>query len=71
MVQVKFCRKGQLPGLISQTIDYDFDNNPDFTVTINTLDGNTQFTPVNRSVRSLWASARVKEDWVIRVNLEK
>lgn len=71
MVQVAFSQKGQLPGSIDQTIDYDFDDNPDFRVTINTLDGETHLMPMGKTVKSLWVSARVKGDWVIRVNLEK
>jgi hypothetical protein len=70
MVQMAFSRKGNLPGLIDQTVDYNFDNNPDFKVTINTTSGETNLTPLDQTVKSLSASSRVKDDWVIRVNLE-
>jgi hypothetical protein len=71
VVQVTFSRKGQLPGLIDQTIDYNFDNHPDFKVTINTISGETNLIPIDKTVESLWLSSKVKEDWVIRVNLER
>jgi hypothetical protein len=70
-LQVTFSQKGHLPGIIDQTIDYDFDANPDFKVTINTASGETQLTPLVSDVRSCLASSKVKEDWVIRVNLDK
>lgn len=71
MVQVSFSKRGQLPGMIDQTIDYNLDGNPDFRVIINTTNGETNLTPIDQTVKSLWLSSRLKEDWVIRVNLEK
>jgi hypothetical protein len=70
-VQVTFSAQGQLPELINQTIDYNFDASPDFEVVINTLNGETKLTPLNTTVKSLYASSKVKENWVIRINLEK
>jgi len=69
MVQVSFATQGQLPDRIDQTIDYDFNNKPDFSLTINTLNGETELISINPVVRSLWASSKVKEIWVVRVNL--
>lgn len=71
MVQVSFAAQGKLPDLINQTIDYDFNDSPDFSLTINTISGETELTPVNPTVRSLWVSSKVKETWVVRVNLTK
>ena len=71
MVQVSFSKRGQLPGMIDQTIDYNLDGNPDFRVIISTTHGETDLTPIDPTVKSLWLSSRLKEDWVIRVNLEK
>jgi hypothetical protein len=71
MVQVTFSADGQLPEIIDQTIDYDFDNTPDFAVTIHTANGETKLTPLVPAVKSLWASSKMKEFWVIRINLEK
>jgi len=70
-VQVTFSAPAQLPEQINQTIDYNFDNNPDFQVTINTLNGETNLIPLDQTVKSVYASSKVKEDWVIRVNIEK
>jgi len=70
-VQVTFSTHGQLPELINQTIDYNFDASPDFEVVINTLNGETKLTPLSTTVKSLYASSKVKENWVIRINLEK
>ncbi|MBN1790185.1 MAG: hypothetical protein JW830_06800 [Bacteroidales bacterium] len=71
MVQVSFSKGKQLPGMIDQTIDYDLDGNSDFRVIVNTSNGETNLTPIDQTVKSLWLSSRLKEDWVIRVNLEK
>lgn len=69
VVQVSFSKPGHLPGMIDQTIDYNLDGNPDFRVIINTANGETNLTPIDQNVKSLWLSSRLKEDWVIRVNL--
>jgi hypothetical protein len=70
-VQVAFSAPAQLPEQIEETIDYNFDNSPDFRVTINTLSGETILIPLDQTVKSLYASSKVKDDWVIRVNLKK
>jgi hypothetical protein len=70
-VQVKFSGTGQLPGTIHELIDYDFDGNPDFSVSINTANGTTSFEKMNRQVNSLRISAKVKNDWVVQVNLKR
>jgi len=71
MVQVTFSTKGQLPEWIDQTIDYNFDGKPDFSVNIHTKDGKTTLAPLDPTVKSLWASSKVKDVWIVRVNLEK
>jgi hypothetical protein len=71
LVQVTFSSKGQLPDWIKQDIDYNFDGRPEFGVSIHTKDGETILTPVDPTVKSIRASSKVKEDWVIRVSLQK
>jgi hypothetical protein len=71
MVQITFAAAGQLPEQIDRTIDYDFNSHPDFRVTINTKNGATKLTPLAPAVKSLWASSKVKDAWVVRINLEK
>lgn len=71
-VQVTFSLPGgQIPQQINQTIDYNFDSHPDFTVTISTITGETNLIPIDPTVISLYASSKVKEEWVIRANLIK
>ena len=71
IVQVTFAAQGRLPDRIEQEIDYNFDNSPDFSITINTNNGATTLVPINPTVRSVWASSKVKDNWVVRINLEK
>jgi len=71
VVQVIFSASGKLPEMIDQTIDYNFDNTPDFKVRINTQNGQTDLMPLDQYVKSLRASSAVKETWVIRVNIEE
>jgi hypothetical protein len=70
-VQVKFSGIQKLSALIHETIDYNFDNTPDFEVSINTSDGATELKSLNSNVKSLAVSSKVKEDWLIRVNIER
>lgn len=71
VVQIMFSASGRLPEMIDQTIDYNFDNTPDFKVRINTQNGQTDLMPLDHYVKSLRASSAVKETWVIRVNIEE
>ncbi len=70
VVQVAFSSTQALPELIEQTIDYNFDDVHDFKITVNTPNGKTELFPLNKKVKSLYASSKVKEKWIVRVNLE-
>ncbi len=70
IVQVAFSSTGALPELIEQTIDYNFDDVQDFKISVNTTNGKTEMLPLNKKVKSLYASSKVKEKWIVRVNLE-
>jgi hypothetical protein len=70
-VQVKFSGLKNLPPLIHETVDYNFDDTPDFEVSINTSDGNTKLKGLSSHVKSLEVSSKVKEDWLIRVNITR
>lgn len=70
VVQITFSSTGVLPEQIEQTIDYDFDAVNDFSITINTQTGKTVLVPLSNKVKSLNASSRVKEHWVVRLNME-
>ena len=70
-VQVKFSGKEPLPPMIRDTIDYNKDGSADFTLEINTASGETSVHPLNEKVKTTCLSAKVKEDWIIRVDLER
>jgi hypothetical protein len=70
-VQVSFSTIDSLPKIIRESIDFDFDKQPDFAVTIDTKSGTTHLGNKGAKVKSLKVSSRVKNDWVIRVNIEK
>jgi hypothetical protein len=70
-VQVKFSGADKLPASINEAIDYDLNGSPDFKVSINTLDGVTKIEKLNNHVQSIQVSARVKDYWLIRVNVLK
>jgi hypothetical protein len=68
-VQVAFSCQPELPATIEEAIDYDKDGLDDFNVNIDTGSGETTLQPLNKDVLSLNTSSRVKDSWVIRVNL--
>ncbi len=68
-VQVRFIGIPELPSSIDETIDYDFDDQPDFKVSINTMDGTTELKKLSSGVKSLAISSKVKNDWVIRIKI--
>ncbi len=70
-VQIKFSDDNQLPKLISQEIDYNNDGKTDFNININTVTGETKLKPLNGNVKSMAVSAKVKMDWIIRINIHK
>lgn len=70
-VQIKFSDDNQLPKLISQEIDYNNDGKTDFNININTVTGETKLEPLNGNVKSMAVSAKVKMDWIIRINIHK
>jgi len=70
-VQVAFSAIDSLPVTIHENIDFDFDNKPDFNVLIDTKTGTTQLKQQNLKVKSVDVSSRVKNNWVIRVNIEE
>jgi hypothetical protein len=68
-VQVKFAGTNKIPGTINETIDYDLNGDPDFKVSINTADGITSLEKLNIHVQSIQVSSKVKEYWLVRVNV--
>jgi hypothetical protein len=68
-VQVKFAGTNIIPATINEAIDYDLDGDPDFKVSINTANGATTLETLNNHVQSIQVSSKVKDYWLIRVNL--
>jgi hypothetical protein len=70
-VQVKFSGKDKMPALINESIDYDLNGDPDFIISIHTADGATKLEKLNNQVQSLLISSKVKDYWLIRVNVDR
>jgi hypothetical protein len=68
-VQVKFAGTNNMPAKIDEAIDYDLNGDPDFKVSINTSDGVTTLEKLNNHVKSIQVSSKVKDFWLIRVNV--
>jgi hypothetical protein len=68
-VQVKFAGTNSMPEKINEAIDYDLNGQPDFRVSVNTADGITTIEKLDNRVQSIQVSAKVKDYWLIRVNV--
>jgi hypothetical protein len=68
-VQVKFAGTNNLPATINEAIDYDLNGDADFKVSINTANGATNLEKNNNHVQSIQVSSKVKDYWLIRVNV--
>lgn len=63
--------RGKLPRTITDTIDFDNDNNKDFAVQIDTLNNQSTLTPINPKVKEIRISTKTSYGWAIRVELVK
>lgn len=70
-VQVKFAGTNDLPATINEAIDYDLNGDPDFKVSVYTADGATTLEKLNSHVKSIQVSSKVKDYWLIRVNVAR
>jgi hypothetical protein len=68
-VQIKFSDSIPLPEIVHQEIDYNNDNSADFIVDINTLSNQSKIVALNKNVKELIVSSKVKNDWIVRVRL--
>ena len=68
-VQIKFEGDSLLPEMISQKIDFDNDGVQDFKLVINTKTNDTQFEAFNKDVIDLGISSKVKDFWIVRVEV--
>jgi hypothetical protein len=63
--------RGDIPAIISDTIDYNMDSSPDFAVRINTVEPGSELVPLSDHVENINVSTRVSYGWALRVNLRK
>lgn len=59
----------EIPGTISETIDYDQDQVSDFTLNIDTVTGQTDLLVCPSKNMTVSVSAKVKDYWVVRIAL--
>jgi hypothetical protein len=52
-VQVDFISDTELPLYIKEDIDFDFDDHPDFNISVNTVNNEYIFTPLSPKVKGL------------------
>ena len=63
--------RGQLPGIVNDTIDFDNDGKNDFVVQIDTCNAQGVITALNPKVGKLHVSTPTSYGWAIRVGLTK
>lgn len=68
-VQIEW--RGNLPDLINDTIDYNFDKIPDFNIMIERGSRKTILKPVNAKVKEAGISTPTSYGWAARVNIKK
>ena len=61
--------RGNIPGVIVDTIDYNSDKNPDFIIRIDRADSKTTLAALNNKVRNVIISTRTSYGWAVRVKL--
>jgi hypothetical protein len=63
--------RGDIPAEITDSIDYDLDEDNDFFIRINSNTSETEIRPFNNKVREVGISTRTSYGWALRVNLKK
>lgn len=63
--------KGNLPGLISDTFDFDRDREDDFIITINSTEPETEIHPLDKKVENINVSTATSYEWAVRVNISR
>jgi hypothetical protein len=63
--------RGDIPDKIVDTIDYDQDNIPDFTIAINRTDSKTLLNVLNSKVLGVSVSTQTSYGWAVRISLKK
>ena len=63
--------RGNLPEIVSDTIDYDLDKKPDFVIRISRSESSTVLKPLNPKVRNVGISTPTSYGWSARIKIEK
>jgi hypothetical protein len=63
--------RGDIPDIISDTIDYDMDKKPDFMIRINRSEPATVLLPLNQKVKEVDISTPTSYGWSVRVKIVK
>lgn len=63
--------RGKMPQILSDTIDFNRDKIPDFSITIDTRNGTTKLNSIDQKVTGLGVSTATSFGWAVRVNLTK
>lgn len=63
--------KGKIPDIISDTIDYDMDRHPDFSIRINRSESSTILHAMNPKVKKTSISTPTSYGWSVRVKVVK
>jgi hypothetical protein len=61
--------RGNIPDEIVDTVDYDLDKIPDFTISIDIKQSKTTLNPINSKVRDINISTPTSYGWSVRVEL--
>jgi hypothetical protein len=61
--------RGQLPGILYDTIDYDSDKSSDFVIKIDPINAQSSLFSLNPSVVKIDISSRTSYGWAVRVKL--
>jgi hypothetical protein len=63
--------RGTIPEIIMDTIDFDFDGVPDFTVSIDRKEEKSELVALSPFIKNLGTSTQTSFGWAIRVELER
>ncbi len=63
--------RGDVPLTIIDTIDYDLDHDPDFSVFVDRNNLKTIVNPFNKTVEDISVSTQTSYGWALRVNLRR
>jgi hypothetical protein len=63
--------RGNIPDEITDTIDFNLDKIPDFTITIDRINSKTSLNPMNSKVMDVAISTPASYGWAVRVELIK